>query len=42
MSDAKKSPVGKITWTDLTVPDAEPIRNFYSQVVGRYGWLCGF
>ena len=34
MNDTTKSPIGKITWTDLTVPDAEPIRNFYSQVVG--------
>lgn len=34
MSETSKSPVGRITWTDLTVPDAEPIRDFYSQVVG--------
>ena len=34
MSETSKSPVGKITWTDLTVPDAAPIRDFYSQVVG--------
>lgn len=26
--------VGTIGWTDLTVPDAEAIRDFYSDVVG--------
>lgn len=26
--------VGKVVWTDLTVPDAVQIRDFYSQVVG--------
>jgi predicted enzyme related to lactoylglutathione lyase len=25
---------GKIAWTDLTVPDAAPIRDFYAAVVG--------
>ncbi len=28
---------GKITWTDLTVPDAEGVRAFYQQVVGWEG-----
>ena len=26
--------IGAITWFDLTVPDADHIRNFYKQVVG--------
>jgi len=26
--------IGAITWTDLTVDDAERISNFYSNVVG--------
>jgi predicted enzyme related to lactoylglutathione lyase len=30
----KKPEIGAITWTDLTVPDAEKIRDFYSKVVG--------
>ena len=31
----KKLPVpGTILWTDLTIPDAEGIRDFYSTVVG--------
>jgi predicted enzyme related to lactoylglutathione lyase len=28
------SKIGKIAWTDLSVPDAEGLRDFYSQVVG--------
>jgi predicted enzyme related to lactoylglutathione lyase len=27
-------PVGTILWQDLTLPEAEPIRDFYRQVVG--------
>jgi uncharacterized protein len=30
----KKNDVGAITWTDLTVEDADGIRDFYSHVVG--------
>ncbi len=31
----KPSPtIGGIDWTDLTVPDAEPVRTFYERVVG--------
>lgn len=30
----KKPSVGSVTWFDLTVPDAERIQDFYSQVVG--------
>jgi predicted enzyme related to lactoylglutathione lyase len=26
--------IGKIVWTDLTVPDAAPIRDFYSALLG--------
>ena len=28
------NPVGKISWTDLIVPDAEGVRKFYEAVVG--------
>lgn len=31
MSDAK---IGTIIWRDLTVPDADGLRDFYSEVVG--------
>ncbi len=34
MSDDPKPAVGTIAWTDLTVPHAEPIRDFYQEVVG--------
>ena len=34
MSDDKKPSVGSIAWTDLTVPNAEAIRDFYKHVVG--------
>lgn len=34
MSDAPKPPLGSICWHDLTVPDAERVRDFYCQVVG--------
>lgn len=34
MSDAEVNPIGGIAWTDLTVSNAEEIRDFYSQVVG--------
>lgn len=27
-------PLGSIAWIDLTVPDAEDVRDFYTQVVG--------
>ena len=30
----KKQEVGSIVWTDLTVPKAEEVRDFYRQVVG--------
>ncbi|HEY9422117.1 MAG TPA: VOC family protein, partial [Thermoanaerobaculia bacterium] len=29
-----KPPVGSIGWIDLTVPNADEVRDFYSQVVG--------
>ena len=29
-----KKPLGSIVWTDLTVDNADEIRDFYSQVVG--------
>jgi predicted enzyme related to lactoylglutathione lyase len=32
MSEAKS--VGSIAWTDLSVPDAEGVRQFYQRVVG--------
>ena len=34
MSAADPPAPGAIIWTDLTVPDAAPIRDFYSAVVG--------
>ena len=34
MSDKTKPEVGSITWFDLTVPDAEKVKDFYSKVVG--------
>ena len=30
----EKPEVGSITWIDLTVPDAENVRDFYKEVVG--------
>ncbi|MFH2048467.1 MAG: VOC family protein [bacterium] len=33
MSDEKRD-IGRIGWIDLTVPDAEKIRDFYIKVVG--------
>ena len=34
MSAAKKPATGSITWTDLTVPNADEVRSFYEAVVG--------
>jgi predicted enzyme related to lactoylglutathione lyase len=34
MSTKEKPEVGSITWFDLTVPDAEKVKDFYSKVVG--------
>ena len=34
MADSKKPAVGSVTWRDLTVKNAEKIRDFYSKVVG--------
>jgi predicted enzyme related to lactoylglutathione lyase len=34
LSESPKPEVGGIGWVDLTVPDAEGIRDFYAQVVG--------
>jgi predicted enzyme related to lactoylglutathione lyase len=34
MSDEQRPPVGTIGWIDLTVPDAEKIKAFYTEVVG--------
>jgi len=31
---SQKPPAGTVAWTDLTVPDAEEIRDFYAEVVG--------
>lgn len=30
----EKKPIGSILWTDLTVPDAARVRDFYAKVVG--------
>ena len=34
MSNAGNEDVGKITWRDLTIENAEPVRDFYEKVVG--------
>jgi hypothetical protein len=34
MSDMKKPVVGSVGWMDLTVPNAEAVRDFYQEVVG--------
>lgn len=34
MSQTDKPAGGSISWADLTVPNAEAIRNFYSEVAG--------
>ena len=34
MADDEKIEIGSITWTDLTVPNAGEVREFYSEVVG--------
>lgn len=34
MSDVKKNVPGSIAWTDLTVKNADEVRDFYSKVVG--------
>ena len=34
MSDADKPAIGSVAWRDLTVGDAEGIRDFYQSVVG--------
>lgn len=34
MSEKKKPEIGSIAWTDLTVENAETVRDFYSEVVG--------
>lgn len=34
MSDAERPAVGTIGWTDLTIPNAEEVRDFYTEVVG--------
>jgi predicted enzyme related to lactoylglutathione lyase len=34
MSDDAKPNVGTIVWTDLTVPKAKPVRDFYAAVIG--------
>ena len=34
MSEQEKPEIGSITWIDLTVPNAEEVKDFYSKVVG--------
>ena len=34
MSESKKPEIGSIGWIDLSVPEAETLRDFYSEVVG--------
>lgn len=33
-SSPSKKPVGSISWHDLTVPEADAVRDFYKRVVG--------
>mgnify|MGYP001596987029 FL=1 len=34
MGDTPKPEVGSIAWADLTIPNAEEVRDFYREVVG--------
>lgn len=34
MSESEKSKTGTIGWTDLTVPNADEVRDFYRPIVG--------
>jgi len=34
MSDKPRADIGAIEWRDLTVEDAEQVRDFYADVVG--------
>ena len=34
MSEQKRPPIGAIGWVDLTVDDADGLRDFYADVVG--------
>jgi len=34
MSESRSLEIGEITWTDLTVENAEKIRDFYREVIG--------
>jgi len=34
MSETKRSAIGSIGWTDLTIDNAKEVRDFYCQVVG--------
>ncbi|MCH9028080.1 MAG: VOC family protein [Bacteroidetes bacterium] len=34
MSDQEKPEIGSVSWFDLTVPNAEEVRDFYSKVIG--------
>jgi len=34
MSDDKQTPIGKIGWADVTVPNADVVLQFYKEVIG--------
>jgi len=34
MAEEEKPEVGSVSWFDLTVPNAEEVRDFYSKVIG--------
>lgn len=34
MSEQQKPEVGTLSWFDLTIPNAEEVRDFYSKVIG--------
>ena len=40
MSDVSNPPIGSIGWCDLTVPDADGVRDFYRGVVGWTATEC--
>lgn len=34
MSNKEKPEIGSITWCDLTIPNAEEVKDFYAKVIG--------
>lgn len=40
MSDSKQTPIGAVTWRDLTIPNATEVRDFYEAVAGWTSAEC--